>query len=99
MSYPNLHLMLQAANRRAMFIALTRVALIGISLFLAGLLLALVLDAIFALASWGLIAWSVIIQGLEAFTNRGFGVGAPKVRIGLGGTSMPRRSGNDGPVL
>ena len=35
-SYPNLHLMLLAANRRAMFIALSRIVLIGTSLFLAG---------------------------------------------------------------
>ncbi len=67
MSYPNLHLMLRAANRRATFVALSRIMLIGMSLLLAGLLLALLFDAVFAFASWGLIVLDVLLLGLCLF--------------------------------
>ena len=49
MTYPNLQLLLQATNRRRLFVNFARTLLVGAALLVVALLIALLLDAIFAL--------------------------------------------------
>jgi hypothetical protein len=54
-SYPNLNLLLHAANRRELFLGLSRVGSLGLGVVLLGMLIALAVDALFALPVMGLL--------------------------------------------
>lgn len=61
MNYPNLNLMLHAANRRALATSLTRTLFMGGVTLGLGVLLAVALDAIFAFPVWALLAVDALL--------------------------------------
>lgn len=64
MSYPNLNLLLHAANRRTLMVSVSRVILLALAYLLLSLLVAVSLDAVFALPVWALALADVLIVGL-----------------------------------